>query len=134
MVFPPHITQQNLSICHLEALNALAAVKVWEPIFTWLLVHLFSDNSTSVAIFQAGKCRDAFIQACSRDVRLTCTAWNITLVVGNVSGASRQDTADALSCWDRCQQCQKRVDKLLGTHDFKYISVPEQLFHLSLDL
>ena len=28
MAFPPHILHQNLSICHLEALNALLAVKV----------------------------------------------------------------------------------------------------------
>ena len=98
--FPsPHILHQNLSICHLEALNALVAVKVWSPHFKGQFVHLFSDNATVVAIFQAGKGWNAFIQACVRELWLTCTAWYITLAVGHVPGTSLEATSDALSCW-----------------------------------
>ena len=57
----------------------MTAVKVLAPMFTRQLVHLFSDNTTAVTIFQVGKGRDAFIQAYAREIWLTCTAWNITL-------------------------------------------------------
>ena len=75
------------------------AVKVWAPHFRGQLVHLFSDNATAVAIFQAGNGRDDFIQACSRELWLTCATWDITLAVGYVPGTSLKDTADALSRW-----------------------------------
>ena len=96
--FPPHIVQQRLSICHLEAINAMVAVQIWAPIFTKQLVYLFSDNSTAVTIFQAGKGKDPFIQACAREIWLTCTAWDVTMAVGHVLGASLSDTTDSLSC------------------------------------
>ena len=53
-----HIAHKNHSIGQLKALNAVVAIKVWAPTFTNQLVHLFSDNSTAVAIFQAGRGKD----------------------------------------------------------------------------
>ena len=50
-----------------------------------------------MAIFQVGRGRDAFIQACAREVWLTCAAWDITLAVGHVAGTMLEATADALS-------------------------------------
>ena len=55
MEFPPDILKQQLPICHLEALNAVVALKIWAPIFTKQFIHLFSDNTTAMAIFQAGR-------------------------------------------------------------------------------
>ena len=134
MVPTPHTLHPNLYICHLEPLNALVALKVWTPMFTGYLVHLFSDNPTAVAIFQAGRGRDTFIQACTKEVWLTCTAWDITLAMGHVSGASLESTADALSRWHLGQPYQARMDRLLATHAITCISVPGELFHLSQDL
>ena len=111
----------------------MVGVKIWAPHFTGQLVHLFSDNATAVAIFQASKGRDAFIQACARDIWLTCTAWDITLAVGHVSGTSLEDTADALSHWQMGQPYHDRVDRLLATHNIQSISASDQLFHLSQD-
>ena len=130
---PTHILHQNLSICHLEALNALVAVKVWAPHVKGQLVHLFSDNATAVDIFQAGKGMDAFIQACSREIWLTCAAWDITLAVGHVPGTSLEDTADALSRWHMGHPYQEQVDRLLAYH-IRCIPVPDHLFHLAQDL
>ena len=110
------------------------AVKVWAPHFKGQLVHLFSDNAKAVAIFQAGKCWDAFIQACSRELWLTCTAWDITLAGGNVPDTSLEDTADALSRWHMGHPYQERVDMLLASHNIKCIPVPDHIFHLAQDL
>ena len=59
--FPAHVVQQNASICHLEALNAMVAVKLWAPKLATQLVHLFCDNATAVAIFHMGRGRDPFL-------------------------------------------------------------------------
>ena len=82
----PHIQQQSLSICHLELWNAIVAVKMWVPQFANRLIHILSDNATAVAILQAGKWRDSFLQSCTREVWLSCATWDITLAVGHVHG------------------------------------------------
>ena len=129
MVFslPPHPTSK---LVYLPKLVYLVAVKVWAPIFSGQLVHLFS----AVAIFQAGKGRNAFIQACARDIWLTCAAWDITLAVGHVSGTFLEGTGDAISCWHLGQPYQARVDRLLAIHAIQCISLLGVLFHLSQDL
>ena len=104
------------------------AVKVWAPHFKGQLVHLFLDNATAVAIFQAGKGWDAFIQACARELWLTCAAWDITLAVGHVPGTSLEDTANALSHWHMDHPYQERLNRLLAYHNIRCIPVPDQLF------
>ena len=132
--FPPHIVRQRLSICHLEALNAVVAVKVWVLNFTEQLVHLFSGTSTAVAIFQAGKGKDPFIQACAREIWLVCTAWDVTLAVDQVCGASLSDTADALSHWHLGQSYKDKVEALFIDNGITRINAPDELFQLSNNL
>ena len=110
------------------------AVKVWAPHFRGQLVHLFSNNATAVAIFQASKGRDNFTQACARELWLTCATWDITLAVGHVPGNSLEDTADALSHWHLGHPYQERVARLLAYNNIRCISVPDHLFHLAQDL
>ena len=98
------------------------------------IVHLFSNNTTAVAIFQVGNGRDTFIQGCTKEIWLTCTAWDVTLAVGHMSGASLLDTANALSCWHLGPLYQSRVDVLLASYNITCIEVPEELFHLFQDL
>ena len=97
MEFPPHIQQQDLSICHLEALNAIVTMKVWASQFANQLIHFMSDNFTAVVIFQARKGWNPFLQACTREIWLTCAAWDIPLAVGHVPGVTITSTAGALS-------------------------------------
>ena len=56
--FPFHILAEDLRICHLEALNAVVARRLWAPQLAHKLVHLFSENATAVSIFQVGRGRD----------------------------------------------------------------------------
>ena len=66
--FTSRVLWDNPFICHLEALNAALAIKLWAPQFVHQLIHLFCDNQAAVTIFQAGQGKDAFLQACSRDM------------------------------------------------------------------
>ena len=97
--FPAHMLQQQLSICHLEVLNAMVVVKLWAPKLASQLVHLFCDNTTAVAIFQAGKGRDPFLHACTREMWLTSAIWDITLTIGHMARESLAASTDALSHW-----------------------------------
>ena len=63
MEFPAHILLDNHPICHLEALNAVAALTAWAPSFRGKLIHLFCDNATAAMVFQAGKGSDTPFQA-----------------------------------------------------------------------
>ena len=128
------MAHKNLSICHLEALNAVVAIKVWVPSFTKQLVHLSFDNATAVAILQVGRGNDSFLQSFARGIWLTCAAWDITLAVGHVSGASLADTVDALSCWHLGQNFKDKVQALLCHYDISCISVLNAFFLLSNDL
>ena len=52
--FPSRVLWDNPLICHLEALNATLAIKLWAPQFVHhQLIHLFCDNQATVTIFQA---------------------------------------------------------------------------------
>ena len=66
--FSPTILHQEHPICHLEALNVVVGMKLWAPLLADKLIHVYSDNATAVAIFQAGGGRDDFIQVCASDV------------------------------------------------------------------
>ena len=75
----------------------MVAIKMWAPHLADRLVHLFSDNANTVTIFQAGRARDKFIQACAREIWLMCASWYITLVIAHIPGAHLTHTAGTVS-------------------------------------
>ena len=48
-------------ICHMEAVNAVAAIQTWASTIHGCLVHLHTDNAMAAAIFRLDKARDAYI-------------------------------------------------------------------------
>ena len=108
--FPPSLVQQTNPICQLEV---MVAVKVWVPQLVHHFVHFYCDNAIAVVIFQAGKCKDAFLQAYAQDVCLMCALWDITLAVSHIPGAQLRDTADALSSWHLSKVYRDRVTSLV---------------------
>ena len=106
------------------------AVKLWAPSLAHKRVHLYSDNTTAAAIFQAGRGREQFIQACAREVLLTCSTWDITLVVGHIQGSRLVDTADALSRWHLGQGFRDKAVSLIISQDLRLHTVPDSLFTL----
>ena len=67
--FPQHILRQNLSFCHLEALNAVVAIKSWAQKHTGKL-HLFCDRSGHVPSrkgpghIPVGVCQGSLVDLC----------------------------------------------------------------------
>ncbi len=133
-LFPLEVQRQRHSICHLEALNIVIALKIWAPALRGQLVHILSDSATAVAVMEAGRGRDAFLQACAREVWLQAANHDIDLVVKHVAGESLLPTADALSRFHLGGIFRDRVHDLIDKHSVTMISVPTHLFSLSPEL
>ena len=59
--FLPQVLAKQHPIIHLEALNALVALRRWAPQLTDDLIQLYSDSTTAVTIFQVSRGREVFI-------------------------------------------------------------------------
>ena len=74
--FPPHIISTNHPIFQLEVVNALATLQKCMPKFKGQLIHIFMDNVMGAILFQLGKGRDTYIQACAHQL------WLIEAILG----------------------------------------------------
>ena len=134
VTFLPRVLRDNPLICHLEALSATLAIKLWAPQFVHQLLHLFCNNQATVTIFQAGWGKDAFLHACARDIWQTCVQWDITLAVGHIPGAHLQETVDALSQYHLGPTYRDMVSSLISDKGISVYQVPDHLFTLSDDV
>ena len=76
--FPLSVQEKHHPICNLEALNSVVAISMWDPGMQGRMVTLHTDSAMALAIFQAGKGRDAFIQACAQQIWLECAVHEVT--------------------------------------------------------
>ena len=112
--FPTKLIGEEHPICHLETVNAVAALKTWAPQLKCCLVHLHTDNATATAaIFQLSRGRDSYIQSCTREMWLICAQADITLAVSHVLIESLTDSADALSSYHMAQVYKDTVQSLV---------------------
>ena len=73
---------------------------------------LHSDSATAMAIFQASRGRDQFIQACNKEIWLVCAVHAITLSFAHTPREQLTDTADTLSCFHTGGVYEERVHQL----------------------
>ena len=126
---PTNIINAQYLICLLEVMNTIAAIQTWAPQFHGKLVHLYCDNATAVAIFQAGHSKDSCIQACARQLWFTCTTYYMTLAVGHYleSNAPHQQMHTG-------QHYEDCVNYLVQERDIKLVEIPCDAFQLSRSL
>jgi hypothetical protein len=77
-IYPEFIMEEHLTICHLEMLNAVIAVKLWAAQWTNHAVTIYSDNAASVSVLTNGRARDPFLLKCVRKIWLLTARHNIT--------------------------------------------------------
>ena len=61
------------------------------------MLHLYCHNATAVVVFQAGRGKDPFLEASTRQLWLVCAQYDIMLDIGHVEGKSLLVSADELS-------------------------------------
>ena len=94
--FPDCVVAENHCIAHLELLNIVVAIKVWQRRWTGWTVQIYCDNLNSVFVLQTGKSRDPFMRACAREVLLYTAAKDIDIQICHRPGLDMV-WADALS-------------------------------------
>jgi hypothetical protein len=133
-MFPPSILTTDAEICHLEMVNVLVALRIWQHQLKDKQVHVHSDSAVTVAVLQSGRGRDELLLTCAREIWLLCATSNIELQVSHTSGDSLQDTADALSRLHLGAPFQDRVARLVAERDLSFVEAPPSLFILDSDL
>ena len=63
-VFPDFVLQGQHQIAHLELLNVVVAVKVWQEQWAGRHVKVSWDNMNACLAIQSGRSRDPFVQSC----------------------------------------------------------------------
>ena len=79
--FPERVLRVEHPIAHLEMLNIVMEVKVWQARWAGWTVQIFCDNLNLVHVLQTGKFRDSFMRSCAREVFLYTMACDIDIQV-----------------------------------------------------
>ena len=118
----------NYNIAHLEMLNILVALRVWQHFWAKSRVRIACDNEAVVQVLGLGRTRDLTLAAIARNIQLQMATWDINLQVVHIPGKENQ-IADLLSRWNLTKDPQDRLSTLLPHHE--WVTVHED--HLQID-
>ena len=94
--FPLPLGYLNYNIAHLEMLNILVALRVWQNFWAKTRVRIACDNEAVVQVLGSGRTRDLTLAAIARNIQLQVATWDINLQVIHIPGKENQ-IADLLS-------------------------------------
>ena len=114
----------NFQIVHLEMLNILAALRVWQIQWSNMKVEIACDNLAVVQVLTSGKTRDLKQAATARNIQFV----NISLKFTHILGKSNV-LADLLSRWYTISHAINTLGQLLPNHTW----VPISNDHLVID-
>ena len=84
-----------------------------------------------MAIFQAGRSRGVFIQACARVLWLMCAEHYITLNIAHTPGVALIGLADAPSCWHMEALFIDSVNQLVKDRGISLVHVDTDHFNVA---
>ena len=125
-VFPDFVLRVPLSICHLEMLNIMVAVKLWSHMWKNKKVYILCDNLAAIQTLQYGRSRDHCLLTCAREIWFLSATLHFDIVPQHVPGTQMTD-ADALSRGHLNPSLLRQFDD----HSRHNVTVPEHLFSLS---
>ena len=90
---------------------------------------LHSDRAIVVAIFQAGRERDSFIQVCTRKGWLACALHDVRLTIFQSPGEQLVEMAATLSHFHKGGMYQDKAHQPMG-QGVRIIAIPVEQFQL----
>ena len=126
-LFPPIITQQQLSITQLELLTVVVAVKLWQLKLKGRCIMIHCDNQGCIEMINSMRSRHVFLQACLRELWLTLAVNNIMLKAVHIPG-HENTLADCLSRWHTDAIYQSRFHALTVSLELQPVTVNPLLF------
>ena len=124
---PIPLGYMDLNIVHLEMLNILVALRVWNSTWAKSKVHIACDNEAVVHVLNSGKTRDLTLAAIARNIQLQVATWDINLQVNHIAGKDNH-IADLLSRWSLMGDPQVNLNRLLPQH--QWVEICETHLHL----
>jgi hypothetical protein len=134
VVFPKEVEATKLSICHLEMLNCLVALRLWAPRLEGRHVNIHCDSMVAVSVLQSGRGRDRFLLQCARHIWLVSAQHQLELCVVHEPGANLTFTADALSRRHLGLTFERRAAQLIHERALTVRPIDPQLFLLNSDM
>ena len=111
----------NFQIAHLEMLNILAALRVWQSQWSNMKVEIACDNLAVVQVLTSGRTRDLTLAAIARNIQFQAALMNISLKFTHIPGKVNV-LADLLSRWQTTPHAQQTLAQLLPNHIWVPIS------------
>ena len=115
-------------IAHLEALNCLAAVRLFvDQDAAGGIVEVMCDNKPSTDAFASGRARDEVLAACTRALWFAAAARDVDLVFTHVPGEG-MSLPDALSRASLDAAARARADALIENLSLRYVTATQAHF------
>ena len=111
----------NFQIVHLEMLNILAALQVWQSQWSNRKVEIACDNLAAVQVLTSGRTRDLTLAAIARNIQFQAALMNISLKFTHIPGKTNV-LADLLSRWQTAPRAEQTLAQLLPSHMWVPIS------------
>ena len=128
--FPAFILEQHLTICQLEMLNVLVAIRLWSDELHGHVVRVRCDNASAVSVLQHGRGRDPFLLACARDVWHLTARFNFEIRIEHVPGHENH-LADQLSRYYVDKSCRAQIEDYIAHNDTTLHTIPPEWFMVS---
>ena len=84
------------NIAHLEILNVVVALRIWDQDWTHSTTTVFCDNHAVVQAVNSGRARDLFIAKCLRHIWFIASVYDIDFKIEHIPG-QHNTLADTLS-------------------------------------
>ena len=114
---PLPLGYMDMNIVHLEMLNILVALRVWNMSWAKSIVRIACDNEAVVQVLNSGRTRDLTLVAIARNIQMQLATWDINLQVNHIAGKDNQ-IADLLSRWNLTEDPQVKLQKCLPQHQW----------------
>ena len=121
----------NWSIVHLEMVNVLLAVRLFQAHWAGRKVLIKCDNEAVVAVLRSGRVRDPFLGACARNIWYASALSDMDIQYVHIRGLDNR-VADLLSRWtgshkDVNELCQNVSDPIWVPVDLKMLDIDPEL-------
>ena len=129
--FPDFIVSSSLDINSLELLTIVVALKLWCHRWSGLRLTVRCDNEVAVTVLSTGRCKDAFLNACLREICYLSSCYEFEIRAVHIPGRFNDD-ADLLSRWgSRSDSARNKFLQRVSRDNLVNVPVPDCMFDLN---
>ena len=127
--FPEFISIQHLDINSLEILTNVVALKLWGHLWRGLLLTVRCDNEVAVTALNSGRCRNAFVNSCLREVCFLAATHEFEIRAVHLHGILNRE-ADVLSRRNVTSRTKEQYLQRVQRDQLIVVSEPINFFQL----